>query len=352
MASQAYTEAWLVGPSATQFYTRTYIPAPEVPTTAAVVAVHGFAEHIGRYSHFHPLIAERGIAVFAYDQRGFGLTAQDTTGKKSKGSAYGKTSWKEQMADIEWAVGHAQKAFEGVPLFLMGHSMGGAEALGFATQGDKHKSTLALLTGIIATSPLIEQTIPAPKVMKWVGGKLSTVMPNMLIPAEVKSEQLSHDPEVNSAYLKDPLVKQSGSLKGLHDMLSNGELLLKDRANHWPNDLPVLLVHGTEDKVTSPKASQAFHDKISASKKKIVLFQGAYHELQNEPDGVKEKLAGEIVAFIKEYSSSPSSSVAAAATPVVAEETQKEAPTAEAPEHTAIEAGPEPAGVNATKSKM
>jgi acylglycerol lipase len=123
MATQPYTESWLSGPGSTQFYTRTYTPAPETPTKAVVVALHGFAEHIARFTHFHPLISARGIAVFAFDQRGFGLTAQDTTGKKSKDSSYGKTSWKEQMADIEWAVGHAKKTFEGVPLFLMGHSM-------------------------------------------------------------------------------------------------------------------------------------------------------------------------------------------------------------------------------------
>lgn len=116
------TEAWLAGPSATQFFTRTYVPTTGAPS-AIVVALHGFAEHCGRFTHFHPRLAARGIAVFAYDQRGFGLTAQDKTGKKSKSSSYGKTSWQEQMADIAWAVGHARQTFPGVPLFLLGHSM-------------------------------------------------------------------------------------------------------------------------------------------------------------------------------------------------------------------------------------
>lgn len=116
-----YTETWLAGPSSTQFYTRTYTPA--IPAKAAVVFAHGFAEHVGRYTHFHPILAQSGVAVFAFDQRGFGLTGQDTTGKKSPDSAYGKTSWKEQMADVAWAVEHAKTAFSGVPVFLMGHSM-------------------------------------------------------------------------------------------------------------------------------------------------------------------------------------------------------------------------------------
>ena len=121
MSNNAYTESWLVGPQSTKFYTRTYSP-PSQPK-AVVVFLHGFAEHIGRYTHFHPWLAAKGIAVFAYDQRGYGLTAQDKGGNKSRDSAYGKTSWKEQMDDIAWAVQHASKTFEGVPLFLMGHSM-------------------------------------------------------------------------------------------------------------------------------------------------------------------------------------------------------------------------------------
>jgi acylglycerol lipase len=118
----AYIEAWLPGPQSTQFYTRTYNSAGG-DTKAVIVFIHGFAEHVGRYSHFHPLFSERGIAVFAFDQRGFGKTALDAEGHKSKHSAYGKTSWSEQMADIGWAIGHAKEEFPGLPIFLMGHSM-------------------------------------------------------------------------------------------------------------------------------------------------------------------------------------------------------------------------------------
>jgi len=123
MSNETYTESWLLGPQSTMFYTRTYLPPSQQPPKAAVVFVHGYAEHIGRYTHFHPLFAARGIAVFTYDQRGYGLTAQDTKGNKSKGSSYGKTSWKEQMEDVAWAIEHAKETFKGLPLFLMGHSM-------------------------------------------------------------------------------------------------------------------------------------------------------------------------------------------------------------------------------------
>lgn len=122
-SAQPYTEEWLEGPSDTKFYTRTYTPPASTPAKAVTVFVHGFAEHVARYQHFHPVLASKGIAIFTFDQRGFGLTAMDTTGKKGKNSAYGKTTWKEQQADIAWALNHAATTFPGLPLFLMGHSM-------------------------------------------------------------------------------------------------------------------------------------------------------------------------------------------------------------------------------------
>ncbi|TFK44955.1 Alpha/Beta hydrolase protein [Crucibulum laeve] len=302
MSARAYTESWLSGPHSTQFYTRTYPAASTGKPKAAFVFIHGFAEHIGRYSHIHPVLAERGVGVFAFDQRGYGLTAQDTEGKKSKGSTYGKTSWKEQMGDVQWAIEQAKKAWEGVPVFLMGHSMGGGEVLGFATQdkNSPYHATAKSLAGVIATSPLIRQSKPAPKVLRWVGSKASALSPNTLVPADVNPDDLSRDPAVGQAYLKDKLVKQSGSLKGISDMLSQGEALLSTYYKDWPKDLPCLIIHGTEDKVTSHNASQLFLDKITAMKKHHSLYEGGYHELQNEPNGVQQRLTDEIIAWIEE----------------------------------------------------
>ncbi|KAG6813755.1 hypothetical protein H0H92_007707 [Tricholoma furcatifolium] len=290
-----FTESWLPGPKDTQFYTRTY--APNNRPKAAVVFIHGFAEHIGRYTHFHPLLSQHDIAVFAVDQRGFGKTAQDTDGNKSKDSAYGKTSWDDQMIDIAWAVEHAKTAFSGIPTFLMGHSMGGAEVLGFASSQPSASS----LAGIISTSPLILQTKPASKLLRAIGGAASNLFPYQLVPAPVVPGDLSHDPAVNDAYLEDPLVRPEGSLRGIKDMLSNGERLLKTGYKNWPKSLPLLLVHGSEDMVTSAKASQTFYDQLTATDKKLKLFEGGYHEVHNEPNGVKEELASDIIAFIEEH---------------------------------------------------
>ncbi|KAF9077212.1 Alpha/Beta hydrolase protein [Rhodocollybia butyracea] len=281
------SERWLTGSQETRFYTRTY--APSTSPKAVIVFFHGFAEHVGRYAHIHPVFAERGVAMFTFDQRGFGRTALDTE-YKSKASAWGRTGWTDQLEDVNWAIGVAKKEFPGIPVFIMGQSMGGGEVLSFATTKDqRYTETVASLAGVIATSPLIEQTTPTSKLVRRLGAKAAIINPYKVISAAVESSHLSHNAAANEAHAKDPLIRQSGSLRG--------EKLLTDGCNNWPNK-PVLFLHGTDDKVTSYKATQRFHDLIRAENKKIILYPDQYHELHNETPEIRQQYVNDIVSFV------------------------------------------------------
>ncbi|KAF8340964.1 Alpha/Beta hydrolase protein [Amanita rubescens] len=295
-----FTESWLEGPQRTQFYTRLY--KPQTKPVAALVFIHGFAEHIGRYTPFHTELMERGILIFTFDQRGFGKTAMDKK-NKSPSSSYGKTSWDDQLADIVWAIEHVTKEQPSLSVFLAGHSMGGGEVLGFATQNtdSPHLEKLPLLSGIVAMSPLIHLAKPAAKPMRVIGSLLSKIMPNVLFPTQLDPKAISRDPKVVEDYIKDPMVRAQGSLRGLDDMLTHGELLLSTKYVDWFQDMPVLFLQGTADGVTSYPATRAFHSKLEARYKKIVPFEDAFHELHNEIDGIPVKVADEIVGFIREF---------------------------------------------------
>lgn len=292
-----FTEAWIPGPKSSSFYTRTYTPASGSPR-GVVVFIHGFIEHIARYEHAHKRWAERGFVIFTFDQRGFGRTALDS--KKSPDAIYGRTGDTDQIPDIAWALQVAQEANPTIPLFLMGHSMGGGLVLSFATRANTQDS-VSQLSGIIATSPCIRLTKPPAGVARWIGSRVRAILPNQNIPAAVEAKYLSHDPEVVKDNENDPLIRRSASLRAVDDMLNRGENLITKDYKKWPTALPVLVVHGTEDMVCSVETAKQFIEKVPAEDKRISLYEGGYHELQNEPDGVKEKFVDECVAWAEAH---------------------------------------------------
>ena len=122
--TQPYEELWLEGPANTNIYTRVFTPPQPTPTRAVLVYVHGYIDHISGqyYTEDHTAIAQRGIAVLTYDQRGFGKTALGEA--RSPGSKYGRTGGGDtRLRDVEWAVKEASSRFKDLPIFLMGFSM-------------------------------------------------------------------------------------------------------------------------------------------------------------------------------------------------------------------------------------
>ena len=121
MAQQknTFVERWLPGFDGHQFYTRTY---PATFPRAVVLFVHGFAEHVARYEDFHARFPPRSVAVFTFDQRGYGRTALDTQ-HRSKDAGYARTSWGMHFRDLEFFAKKLAGEYPGAPLFMMGQSM-------------------------------------------------------------------------------------------------------------------------------------------------------------------------------------------------------------------------------------
>ncbi|KAF8700029.1 Lysophospholipase, partial [Rhizoctonia solani] len=309
-----YTEEWISTEDSMNLYTRRYLPSGEgAPrgkwgvsgTKAAILFVHGFIEHVGRYEHVFPRYSSAGIAILSYDQRGFGRSALDPA-NRSPSAKYGKTSWAEQHSDIQHMLGVLREGVSNeIPIFLVGHSMGGGLVLSFPTRPPTapfipKSETVLGLSGVIATSPLIRQTHPAPAWQVGAGGLVSKLPfgGGINVPAEVKPEDLSRDPAVGAAYKKDPYVKFMGTTKGIYDMINGGKELAEHDVTNWPIDLPLLVVHGTDDKLCSCPAAERFVKEAPAKDKLFVPFEGGYHELQNEIDGIQDKLFQTISSWI------------------------------------------------------
>ncbi|WWC62010.1 uncharacterized protein I303_104597 [Kwoniella dejecticola CBS 10117] len=315
MSDQAIlTEEWVLGPEDTPFYTKRWAPKTAEPE-AYILFVHGFAEHVSRYDNFFTQLSSPpyNLHITAFDQRGHGKTAHEPlTATSAQVSAWKKEGkvvnlakntkrrtggWAKVFPDIEWFVKResALAKEKGKKLFLYGFSMGGGEVLAFATRpaAPPSKDTVGLLGGIIAGGPLIRQTKPASGIQVKAGSLAAGLgLGNMLIPTPLDYNQLSHNQESNDRCKADPMCEQSGSLRGVADMLNGGITL--DTAttwNAWPTGLPLLIYHGEEDKICSPDAAKRFGENAAANDKTVEIIKGMYHEVHNELSPTPENLA-------------------------------------------------------------
>ncbi|KAJ3019074.1 hypothetical protein NUW54_g178 [Trametes sanguinea] len=285
-ASSVCSEAWLSGPAGHRFYTRTYA-ADKVK--AVVLFVHGFADHISRYEDAHTQFAQRGIAVFAYDLRGFGRTALDIE-NRSPDESYGKTSRQLEINDLQFWINYVAGKFPTKPIFLLGYSAGGGLALAFPTRRDAPPSTdtVAKLAGVMRPALVVANGI-------------SKVAPWLPFPAPMPEEYFSRDPAVVIAIKKDPLRMARGTIRGLLDMLGQGEELLEESWRYWPKDLPLLMLWGTADESACPRAGSAFFKKLDINDKKLVEYENVFHDLLHEADNIPEKVMEEYCSWIESH---------------------------------------------------
>ncbi|KAJ3314588.1 hypothetical protein HDV04_006147 [Boothiomyces sp. JEL0838] len=283
------TENWVeaktvVGGKKAELYTRTWSPDSDADIKATLVFIHGLGEHITRYDEMFTYFTERGIKVGAFDQRGFGKTPQKY-GVKGRSDGVETT-----LADILQISESLRK--EGVPHFAMGHSMGGGLVLRFATV---HPEGLA---GVIASAPCVAPGATAvPNAVEKLALKyVPKALPNLVIPNKLDISTLSRDPVEVKKYADDPLVHSQAGVTLLSDILGTCDYLLTQGAQKL--NTPLLITHGTVDKLTDPAASKKFHDLAVAQDKTYKPFDGFYHELHNEPDADRKVVFEEYVQWI------------------------------------------------------
>ncbi len=239
---------------------------PNVPPRALVCLVHGFGEHSGRYAHVAQMMTNVGFIVVALDQRGHGRSQ----GKRGYTPAYDQS-----LRDIGTFIAEAQRRFPNLPTYLYGHSMGGNMVLGYTLLYKPQT-----LRGVIGTSPWLRLTTPPPK-SQVTGAKLiSKLISTFTITNEFEPLVLTHDPAMDEAYNSDPHNHGQMSAKLFFGVNEGGEEIIR-RAREFP--LPLLLVHGTADLVTSHTASTEFAQAVPADKLTFKEWPDLYHETHNEP---------------------------------------------------------------------
>jgi len=245
--------------------------APSAPVGVLVV-VHGLAEHGGRYRETAEAFAAVGWAVFAVDLRGHGRSANvPGAGRVHVGR------FTDYFQDVAAIIEVAREHHAGLPLFLLGHSMGGLITISYVL---KHAPGLA---GAIISSPALgtHPDFKPPALLRLLVSILDRLAPRLRFPSDLDTEAISRDPEVVRAYLDDPLVSSKVSARWYAEILRS---IKRAHADGPTLAVPMLLMQSGSDRLVDPAATARWAEAAPSGQVDFVNWNGLYHEMFNEPE--------------------------------------------------------------------
>lgn len=235
------------------------------PARGVVILVHGLGEHAGRYDHVARHLNDWGFVVRGYDQYGHGESGG------VRGALPSTNRLLDDLADVVDAT--RQRMPAGMPLILLGHSMGGLVAGRFVSLQAR------AVDGLVLSSPALDPGLnPLQKLLLAVVPK---VAPNLTLGNGLDASYISHDPATVEAYRADPLVHDRISGRLARFIADNGAATVAC-APQWT--VPTLLMYAGADKLVNPAGSRAFAAKAPRAVVQSRCFEQHYHELFNELD--------------------------------------------------------------------
>lgn len=239
---------------------------PEGAARAIVLIAHGLAEHGGRYDHVAEVLTAAGFAVYVVDHEGHGRSP----GRRCAVNDFGRF-----IAGILELDRHARAALPGLPVTLLGHSMGGLiAALTAIAEPGRFRA-------LVMSGPAVIAPDPPPAWQEFVVRLLARIAPGVGAIA-LDASEMSRDPAVVEAYLADPLVFNGKIPAGLVVAIFDAMADLRERAGALT--LPLLAMHGSEDRLTAPEGSELVVAKAASEDKTLRVWPGLRHEIFNEPE--------------------------------------------------------------------
>jgi alpha-beta hydrolase superfamily lysophospholipase len=262
------------GTSGLKILVRSWRPAGD--PRGVVVICHGVNSHSGYYGWAAEQLAASGLAVHALDLHGRG---------RSDGERFYLEKLGDYLDDVDAVVTLARSRAPGLPVFLLGHSAGGVVSCVYTLENQ------AKLAGLVCESFAFQ--VAAPDFALAVVKGLSHIAPHAHV-LRLKNEEFSRDPQVVQQMNDDPLIaNEVQPTKTVAELVRADERLKRE----FPLiTLPVLILHGTADKVTNPKGSQLFYDTAGSHDKTLKLYEGHVHDLLN--DLGKEQVMNDIREWI------------------------------------------------------
>ena len=267
--------ATLTAPDGTQL---AYEACEPVSPRAAILFLHGWSDHGGRWSGLAERLRTAGYATYLLDQRGHG---------RSGGRRGHLSRFSQLLGDLQTFRRAVRRRRPELAQVLFGHSFGGLVALRYLeTQpGDA-------LAAAVVSNPWLELARPPSGLRSFLGRALADLWPTVPIPIGLDARLLSRDAAVATAYEADPAV---------HGIMTPGawrEIQWAHRAVAADKDrieTPLLVLLGGEDRIVSPEAGRAFAEVLPAQVE-VRWYADMYHELLHDPD--RERVITDVLAFL------------------------------------------------------
>ena len=244
-----------------------------------LLLVHGYGEHSGRYEHVGAWLAARGCAVHAFDQQGHGRSS----GRRCHVRRFG-----DFLDDLAIVQARAAAQHPGLPLFPVGHSMGGLIVASYARERSPD------VAGVVLSGPALALGDDVPKGRLLAARLLRWLAPWLAVPAGLDAEGLSRDPAVVRAYIDDPLVYDRMTLSLAAELFAAIE---RTAGGAGDVGVPVLLLHGGADPLCPERGSRAFHAGLRPDGCDLRVYPELRHEIFNEPE--RESVFEDLLGWVR-----------------------------------------------------
>ena len=232
---------------------------------------HGYGEHMGRYEHVAGTLVRHGAVVHGVDHIGHG---------RSEGERVLIRDFEEVVDDFNMLDESARAQDPGLPVVLIGHSMGGLVA---ARYGQRYGETLVAL---VLSGPVLGSWAP-----------IQQLLPLDEIPeTPIDPTALSRDPAVGEAYAADPLVWHGAFKRPTLEALQT--TLRRIAADGPLGRVPTLWLHGENDEVVPLDGTAPGIERLRGARFTEKRYAGARHEIFNETN--KDEVLADVTAFVDE----------------------------------------------------
>jgi alpha-beta hydrolase superfamily lysophospholipase len=239
---------------------------PDGRPRAVVALVHGLGEHVARHAALGEALARAGFAMMGFDLRGHG---------RSEGMRGDAPSYEILLDDIDSLMHWVRASHPRLPHFLYGHSLGGGLVLNYTLRRAPR------VRGVIASSPWLKTVVELTPLQVFLSRTVAPLFPTIR-QKWGRPSALSRNPGIGDAFERDPLAHGLISARMYLECARAGEWALT-HAQEFP--VPLLIMHGTGDRLTSWEASRDFA-RGAGRKATWRQWDGFYHELHNEAQGI------------------------------------------------------------------